>query len=67
VDLVAHAGGVGDGVGGLGGWFSWGDSCRRDWLTLGGDDEQVEATGQKNTVLTLYELREGEATASQGM
>jgi ESCRT-II complex subunit VPS25 len=27
---------------------------------------QVEETGQKHTVLTLYELTEGEATSSQG-
>lgn len=27
---------------------------------------QVEETAQKNTVLTLYELMEGEATISQG-
>lgn len=27
---------------------------------------QVEETGQKNTVLTLYELIEGDATISQG-
>jgi hypothetical protein len=27
----------------------------------------VEATGQKNVVLTVYELLEGEATMSQGM
>lgn len=29
--------------------------------------EWVEETGQKNTVLTLYELTESEATLSQGM
>lgn len=28
---------------------------------------QVDATGQKNTVLTLYELTESDATASQGI
>lgn len=28
---------------------------------------KVEETGQKNTVLTLYELIEGETTSSQGM
>lgn len=28
---------------------------------------QVDETAQKNTVLTLYELMEGEATVSQGM
>ena len=28
---------------------------------------QVEETGQKSTVLTLYELTNGEATASQGL
>ena len=28
---------------------------------------QVEDTGQKNTVLTLWELTEGEATVSQGV
>ena len=27
---------------------------------------QVENTGQKNMVLTVYELLEGEATVSQG-
>lgn len=27
----------------------------------------MEETGQKNTVLTLYELMEGEATISQGL
>jgi hypothetical protein len=31
-----------------------------------GVTEQVEETGQKNTVLTLYELTESEATMSQG-
>jgi ESCRT-II complex subunit len=29
-------------------------------------DSKVEETGQKNTVLTLYELTESEATLSQG-
>lgn len=28
---------------------------------------QVENTGQKNMVLTVYELIQGEGTASQGM
>ena len=28
---------------------------------------QVEETGQKNTVLTLYELTESDATTGQGM
>ena len=28
---------------------------------------QVEETGQKNTVLTLWELTEGETTVSQGV
>jgi ESCRT-II complex subunit VPS25 len=28
---------------------------------------QIENTGQKNVVLTVYELIEGEATISQGM
>ena len=28
--------------------------------------KQVDETGQSNTVLTLYELVEGESTASQG-
>ncbi len=29
-------------------------------------DLQIEETGQKNTVLTLYELTEGDMVASQG-
>lgn len=28
---------------------------------------QIEETGQKNTVLTLYELIHGDMTASQGL
>ncbi|KAL4953903.1 ESCRT-II complex, vps25 subunit [Aspergillus filifer] len=70
--------GTGAGAGGLGGggrraewvdglaktvvWIWW----RRpeEWAALLA--EWVENTGQKNVVLTLYELLEGEATISQG-
>ncbi|MCJ1433956.1 hypothetical protein MMC27_003321 [Xylographa pallens] len=54
-------------------------ACERDLKDLVALDEilpgkraltlfptQVEATGQKNTVLTLYELAEGESTTGQG-
>lgn len=44
-------------------WIWW----RRpeEWADVVGD--WVEGTGQKGTVLTVYELVQGEATASQGM
>jgi len=38
------------------------NSGKRDYA----DGEQVDETAQKNTVLTLYELTESEATLSQG-
>lgn len=51
-----------DGGGKTVAWVWW----RRpeEWAGILAD--WVEATGQKNTVLTVYELIEGEGTASQG-
>jgi ESCRT-II complex subunit VPS25 len=44
-------------------WIWWRNP--EEWA--GAIAEWVEETGQKNTVLTLYELTESEATVSQGM
>ena len=44
-------------------WIWWRNP--EEWA--GAIAEWVEETGQKNTVLTLYELTESEATLSQGM
>ena len=44
-------------------WIWWRNP--EEWA--GAIAEWVEQTGQKNTVLTLYELTESEATLSQGM
>ena len=41
------------------------DNHRKE-VSLTDTFSQVEETGQKNTVLTLYELMHGEATVSQG-
>jgi ESCRT-II complex subunit VPS25 len=43
-------------------WVWWRNP--EEWA--GAIAEWVEETGQKNTVLTLYELTESEATVSQG-
>jgi ESCRT-II complex subunit VPS25 len=44
-------------------WIWWRNP--EEWATS--IAEWVEETGQKNTVLTLYELTESEATVSQGI
>ncbi|KAI9839930.1 MAG: hypothetical protein M1819_000122 [Sarea resinae] len=43
-------------------WVWW--RKKEEWATL--IAARVEETGQKNTVLTLYELTQGESTRSQG-
>ena len=44
-------------------WIWWRNP--EEWA--GAIADWVEETGQRNTVLTLYELTESEATLSQGM
>lgn len=59
-------GGGGGGVDGEGrnvAWIWWRNP--EEWA--GAIAEWVEETGQRNTVLTLYELTESEATLSQGI
>lgn len=51
------AGGAGDVV-----WIYW--RTPEEWATL--IEEWVDGTGQKGTVLTLYELTEGDATLGAG-
>ncbi len=70
-------GGCGEGVvlgvlekaGGVGGWDfgmgEWVSGLGNAWLMM--VLVQVEETGQKNTVLTLYELMNGEMTVGQGI
>jgi len=53
-------------VGGAGGdvvWIYW--RTPEEWATM--IEEWVDGTGQKGTVLTLYELTEGDGTRGAGM
>ncbi|KAK8166801.1 putative vacuolar protein-sorting-associated protein [Phyllosticta citrichinensis] len=62
VDGAADGGGGGGGAGAAAAvWIYW----RRPEEWAGVLEGWVDATGQKNTVLTLYELTESDATASQ--